>query len=107
MVDVFKGLSRLGWGLLKAVLWVFTAGLALLLLGLALCVLLLGVVWSLLRGRKPSAPVFVGRVRRFTADTVWRGQSGAAAPQPTEVVDVEVREVPEAPPPGLKRPDAP
>lgn len=92
-------IQRFVWGLLGAVvrtaLWLFTAVLALFLLGLALVLLMLGVLWALLRGRRPTAPVFVGRFQRYATERVWPGASGRAGPgaETAEVVDVEVREV--------------
>ncbi len=114
-------IQRFVWGLLGAVvrtaLWLFTAVLALCLLGLALVLLMLGVLWALLRGRRPTAPVFVGRFQRYATERVWPGASGRAGPgaETAEVVDVEVREVndPDAPPPapgnrpGSRRLDGP
>ncbi|NIC39479.1 hypothetical protein HA630_00150, partial [Aquabacterium sp. A08] len=53
-------IQRFVFGLLGAVvrvaLWLLTAVLALALLGLALVLLALGVLWALLRGRRPTAP---------------------------------------------------
>lgn len=72
-------------------LLVIAAGLVfaavLLLAGLVFTLLLL--VWSLLRGRRP-------RVVRFRVDPGFGTQRGAAPPR-GEVVDIEAREVPEAP----------
>ncbi len=95
-------IQRFVFGLLGAVvrvaLWLLTAVLALALLGLALVLLALGVLWALLRGRRPTAPVFVGRFQRYATERVWPGAAGRgpdAAP-PDGVVDVEVREVRDA-----------
>jgi uncharacterized protein (DUF58 family) len=69
---------------------VFAAGL--LLLGIVLTLTL--ITWALLRGRKPQ-------VRRFKVDPrqPFGGFTrGGAAVDPANVVDVEAREVPAAPP---------
>ena len=50
--------------------------------------LALGVIaWAVVRGRKPAVGVFRSSYRR--------ARHGAAAGDPAQVVDVEVREVPE------------
>jgi hypothetical protein len=88
------------WGamawVLRLVLWMLAAVLAVLLLGVALVLLLLGVLWALVRGKRPTAPVFVGRFQRFTTERVWPGRGGQGTSTPdqgADVVDVEVREV--------------
>lgn len=95
---------------LRLALWALAAVLALGLLALALVLLLLGAVWALLRGRRPTAPVFVGRVHRFTTERVWPGAAGRAAAADVsteEVVDVQVREVQDDPAVRLKGPPGP
>lgn len=86
----------------RLALWGLAALLALFLLTLALALLLLGALWAVVRGRKPSAPVFVGRVQRYAADQVWRGAMGRrsgmdgarqAPGAADDVVDVSAREV--------------
>jgi len=87
--------GTLAW-VLRLALWLLAAVLAVLLLGVALVLLLVGVLWALLRGRRPTAPVFVGRFHRFTTERVWPGRGGRGGPPVPpqgEVVDVEVREV--------------
>lgn len=95
----------------RAFFVLFSVGLALMVIGAAVGFLLLASLWALLRGRRPP----VVTVYRF-AQQVWRGaRSGRAAFRPggfgmpgqgagpaggrasAEVVDVEVREVPNAP----------
>lgn len=71
--------------LLVAAGMVFAA--VLLVAGLAFTMLLL--VWSLVRGRRP-------RVVKFRAAPGFGAFRGAARPQ-GEVVDIEAREVPDAP----------
>lgn len=73
---------------------------ALLLLAMGVVATLALLVWSLLRGRRP-------RIVRFGGP--GRPPFGAAHPGPQapvgEVVDIEAREVPDAPPPRLPRHD--
>ena len=98
MNEIRNFLSGLLAATARVLLWVVMAVLALFLLTLALVFLLLGVLWALLRGRKPVPPVFVGRFRQFTAERVWPGAAGGDRAR-SEVVDVEVREVRDAPVP--------
>lgn len=108
MSEILNFLASLLGAVVRVALWMLTAALALFLLGLALVLLLLGVIWALLRGRKPTAPVFVGRFQRFTSERVWPGKSGWTRPQDatvTEVVDVEVREVSDSPVQKIKGPE--
>lgn len=80
----------------RVLLWLVMAVVAVFLLALALVLLVVGVLWALLRGKRPVAPVFVGRFQRFTTERVWPGSArsgGSARASHTEVVDVEVREV--------------
>lgn len=83
--------------LVRLTLWLFTALLALLLLAVALVLLFFGVLWALVRGKRPVQPVFVGRFRQYASQKVWPG-GGAGGPrgasaETAEVVDIEVREV--------------
>lgn len=109
-------IKKFVWGVLGAVvrvlLWLLMAVLALFLLLVAVVLLLVGVLWALLRGQRPAAPVFVGRFRRFTTERVWPGgnrQAGASHHDRAEVVDVEVREVDgsQGAAPPTARPDSP
>ncbi len=102
MNEIRNFLAGLISAIARLLLWVVMAVLALFLLGLALVFLLLGVLWALVRGRRPVPPVFVGRFRQFTTERVWPGRAGAAQTR-SEVVDVEVREVGE----GAEPPAAP
>ena len=85
--------------LVKLTLWLFTALLALLLLAVAFVLLFFGVLWALVRGKRPVQPVFVGRFRQYASQKVWPGGPGgmggarSASQESTEVVDIEVREV--------------
>lgn len=98
MNEIRNFLAGLLAAIARVLLWVVMAVLALFLLALALVFLLLGVLWALVRGRKPVPPVFVGRFRQFTAERVWPGAAGGGRAR-SEVVDVEVREVRDAPVP--------
>lgn len=104
MNEILRFFSGLLGAVVRVALWLVTAALALGLLALALVLLLLGVLWALVRGRKPQAPVIVGRFRQFTSQRVWPGGApwhtgtgtGAQAQDVVDVVDVvdvEVREV--------------
>lgn len=79
--------------MLKLVLAVFAAILAVSLLAAALIVVLVSVVKSLLTGRKPAPAVVFGRFQRYSPQGMWPGAGPAASKAEGEVVDVEVREV--------------
>lgn len=111
MNEFLRFFSGLLGAVVRVALWLVTAVLALGLLALALVLLLLGVLWALVRGRKPQAPVIVGRFREFTSQRVWPGGApwhtgaGAQAQDVVDVVDVEVREVaPEGEPRDVRPP---
>lgn len=94
MTEIQLFFQKLFTVIIKLTLWVIMAVVAAFLLMVALVLLLLGVLWALIRGRKPVPPVFVGRFHQFTTQRVWPG--GTRRPSSTErdeVVDVEVREV--------------
>ena len=76
----------------RVVLWLFAVALALVLLAVGLVLVLAVVLWALLRGQRPTAPVFVGRFQRYAQDRVWPGRNGAGG-TPADVVDVEARDV--------------
>lgn len=90
MSELIAFFARVLRGALGLVLWLFAAALGLGLLLVALVLLLVGALWALLLGRKPTQPVFVTRMHRFTRTRVWPGRPGTA-----EVVDVDAREVPD------------
>ena len=90
MSDLIDFLGRVVRGALGLALWLLAAALGLGLLLVALVLLAVGTIWALLRGRRPTRPVFVARMQRFTRTRVWPGQ-----PDTAEVVDVEAREVPD------------
>lgn len=85
LIDLFARVLR---GALGLALWLLAAAIGLGLLLAALLLLAVGALWALLRGRRPTRPVFVARMQRFTRTRVWPGQPGTA-----EVVDVEARDV--------------
>lgn len=99
MTDIKEFFRRLAVATLKLTMGLIMAIVAVFLLLLALVLLLVGVLWALVRGRKPVPPVFVSRFHRFTTERVWPGGSDRSrSTQTTEVVDVEVREVDDTPP---------
>jgi hypothetical protein len=84
--------NRLLARVVRVVLWLFAVALALVLLAVGLVLVLAVVLWALLRGQRPTAPVFVGRFQRYAQDRVWPGRNGAGG-TPADVVDVEARDV--------------
>lgn len=92
MTDIFNALGRLFSAVLGLIFWLFAAALGLLLAGVVAVLLLVGVVWALLRGRRPVRPVYVHQFQTYARERVWPGRRGSAAAQ-TEVVDVQAREV--------------
>jgi len=94
-------LSDVLTAVVRVLLWLLTAVLALGLLSLALLLLLGGVLWALVRGRRSTPLVVVSRFQHYARQRVWPGRpAGPAAPTaPPEVVDVEAREVDTEPPP--------
>ncbi|HEX5389199.1 MAG TPA: hypothetical protein VFW67_05465 [Burkholderiaceae bacterium] len=92
MTDIFNALGRLFSAVLGLIFWLFAAALGLLLAGVVAVLLLVGVVWALLRGRRPVRPVYVHQFQTYARERVWPGRRGSATAQ-TEVVDVQAREV--------------
>src|SRR6218665_1086476 len=80
---------------IRLLLTVFSVVLVLSLMAVALVTMLGLIVWSLLRGRKPTIDVsgFARARGRFKP----RGRPAPGARHAGEVVDVEVREVPDTP----------
>jgi hypothetical protein len=68
-----------------------------------LAVMLISSVWSLLRGRKPQVAIWWTRyrdmARQMTSGGAWTSQRphGRAAREDADVVDVQAREVRDAP----------
>ena len=86
-------ISQVARFVFRLVLGLFAAIFAVSLLLATLVLLLLGLLKSLITGKKPKPMVF-GRFQRFTAQAPWSGaMRGAGAPPAAEVVDVEVREI--------------
>lgn len=96
MSEIFQWVAGVLNAVLRVVLWLVMAALALGLLLVALVFLAVGVLWALLRGRRPQAPVYMGQFRRFTSERVWPGGAPWQRQETrdtSEIVDVEVREV--------------
>ncbi|MDP3519229.1 MAG: hypothetical protein Q8S02_01260 [Hydrogenophaga sp.] len=96
MNDVFNALGRLFSAVLGLIFWLFAAALGLLLAAVVAVLLLVGVVWAVLRGRRPVRPVrpvYVHQFQTYARERVWPGRRGAASTATDEVVDVQVREV--------------
>jgi len=110
LLDFLTGLVS---AVLRLLLWLFMAGLGLVLLAVALLLLLLGALWALLRGKRPRVPLAAELLRRQAQQQMrarsrgWGDRGGSAGPgRSDEVVDVEVREVREvAASEGQARPD--
>lgn len=96
MNDLFNALGRLFSAVLGLIFWLFAAALGLLLAGVVAVLLLIGVIWALLRGRRPVRPVYVHQFQTYARERVWPGRRGTASNTTNEVVDVQVREVHEA-----------
>lgn len=78
----------------RVVLVIATVIIVLSLMAVALVTMVVVILWSLLTGRKPKIDVSgFARARQFRAGRA--GRPGAAKPM-GEVVDVEVREVPDS-----------
>jgi len=93
-------IGQLSSFLLKLVLGLFAAIFAVSLLVAALIVVALSLLASLFTGRKPAPAMVFGHFQRFSAQGMWPGGPAArdpAGPKPGagQIVDVEVREVPE------------
>lgn len=97
MNDFFNTLGRLFSAVLGLIFWLFAAALGLLLAAVVAVLLLVGVIWALLRGRRPVRPVYVHQFQTYARERVWPGRRSAAADSTDEVVDVQVREVRDAP----------
>ena len=93
MNDLFNALGRVFSAVLGLIFWLFAAALGLLLAAVVAVLLLVGVVWALLRGRRPVRPVYVHQFQTYARERVWPGRRGAPPATTEEVVDVQVREV--------------
>lgn len=95
MREIQQGLSGLWGGLLRLLLWGLAAALAVLLLAFALVLLTVGALWAVVRGRRPSAPVFMARWRTVAQGQGWPRPGPTPGAPAADVVDVQAREVPE------------
>jgi hypothetical protein len=84
--------------ILKLVLGLFTALFAISLLAAALVALSLSLLSALITGRKPATAMAFGRFQQFSRQGVWpasRAREDAPKAPVGQVVDVEVREIPD------------
>ncbi len=84
--------------ILKLVLGLFAALFAISLLLLALMVFSLTLFKALITGRKPVPAMVFGRFQQFSPQAMWPGSrthEGSPKADTGQVVDVEVREIPE------------
>ena len=95
MDQLLKFLADFVAAVLRVVAWLLMGFFAVIMLGLAVLVLTVGVLWALLRGKRPAAPDFQAQWRRYASARVWPSQAGPSAASDDQVVDVEVREVEE------------
>jgi len=87
---------------MKLIAWIFKVFFSLLglifVLG-TLCILLFGllfsILWSLIRGRKPEVAVVWQRYQDMAKNKAPLGAWGSASKNQAEVVDVEAKEVSE------------
>lgn len=79
--------------LLRAALWVVGAVMALVLLAIAVVLLLVGLLWAWVRGRRPVPSPLFAQAQRYASQRVWARKDTVRASQDTQVVDVEAREV--------------
>ncbi len=94
--NLLSGVLRI---VIKLALLVLTALFVLTVLSIGIAVALLTVIWALLSGRKPALFTNFMRFRQAAqpfGPKNWRGPARASAPQATEVVDVQAREIPAA-----------
>ena len=84
--------------ILKLVLGLFAVVFAVSLLFAALIIFALGMLKALITGRKPAPAMVFGRFQQFSRKDIWPGRRGPqASPKAAsgQIVDVEVREIPE------------
>lgn len=84
--------------ILKVVLGLFAAVLAVSLLAVALIVFALSLLKSLITGRKPAPAMVFGRFQQFSQQGMWPGSratQGSPKAASGQIVDVEVREISE------------
>lgn len=85
--------NRLATGVVRLVLGLSAFVLALVVVLIGLFLLVLVLLWALVRGRRPQAPVFVARFQRYAEGRVWPGRSGHNGSDAADVVDVEAHDV--------------
>lgn len=94
--------SRIIGFALKIVVGLFAVVFAVSLLVAGLIVFIVLLIKSLITGRRPTASMAFGRFQQFSSQNGWSGRGareGASKPNTKpgagEVVDVEVREIPD------------
>lgn len=102
METVQRALMAVLGAVLRLVLWLVTAVLAVGVLAVALVLLLLGMAWALVRGRRPGTPAMAARFGRYATQQMWAAAARRSAPKRAsgEVIDAEIKEIrdPTAPP---------
>lgn len=88
-------ISRVLRFFLRLVFLGFASLFALVLLSVALVFLAVGMLTSLLTGRKPKPAMVFGRFQRFSSQTMWPGAGTRSAPTQMDIVDVETRDISE------------
>ena len=86
-------ISRLVRFVIKLILAVFGLVFAISLLLAALIVVMFSLLKSLITGKKPAPVMVFNRFQKFAPGGMWPG--AAKTKNTNDVVDVEVREVPE------------
>ncbi len=81
---------------IKLVLVLLAAVFAVSLLAVGLIALALSLLKWLVTGKKPVFAMAFSRFRQFSPQNNWSGRFSQKRPEASDVVDVEVREVPEA-----------
>jgi len=81
---------------IKLVLGLLAAVFAVSLLAAGLIALALSLIKWLVTGKKPGFAIAFSRFRQFSPQNNWSGKFSQKRPEANDVVDVEVREVPEA-----------
>jgi hypothetical protein len=94
---VYNPVSQIFLFILKLLLGMFAAVFAISLLAAALVALSLSVLGALITGRKPAPAVMFSRFQQFSQQGIWPGSRTrqASAKADSQVVDVEVREIPD------------
>lgn len=93
MSNVISSILRF---ILKLFLVAVAAIFAVSLLFALLVMVLVGWLKFLVTGRKPAPVMQFSRFQPFSPQDIWAGRPAADARKQSDIVDVEVREVPEA-----------